>query len=168
MGIVKAMLANGAIIRNLITIFPPILGRMSRASWLPLTEAVSRFVTIAALRMPGNVLTDIIKPAEARQLALQVLEFIARDEGRFDDFIAATGAGSSSAQANGATAGFLLSVLDYTLKDEALLMTLQQEQHIRPASVMVGSVYLTAGNMAGASDQKSEICQAFSHWPLFY
>lgn len=118
--------------------------------------------------MPGNVLTDIIKPTEAQQLALQVLEYIARDEGRFDDFIAATGCGSSSGQARETTARFLLSVLDYTLKDEALLMALQQEQHIRPASVMVGSVYLTAGNMVGASDQKSEICLSFSHWPLFY
>jgi hypothetical protein len=109
--------------------------------------------------------TDIISPEEVQYLAFRVLGFLASDENRLDHFLTVTSLEPATVQSKAVSPEFLLSILDYTMKDEALLMTLQKEQHIRPASVMVGCVYLAADS-SGAAHHAPELWRVPSHWPL--
>lgn len=112
-------------------------------------------------------MTDIIDPKEVQNLALKVIDFLAGEEDRFSHFLTATGLEPEVVQSVVVSPDLLRSVLEYTASDEALLMTLHKEQQIRPASVLVGCVYLALEDEDNPARDTLEFTQGQSDWSLF-
>ncbi len=71
-----------------------------------------------------------------QDLAVEALGFLAGDETRLERFLAVTGLGPRTLRSAAAAPGFLVSVLDYLMADEALLVAFAAEAGRRPEDVM--------------------------------
>ncbi len=74
------------------------------------------------------------KPPEPRQaaeiVAVQALSFIAQDESRFGRFLAETGLGPETLRSASKDPSFLVGVLDFLLRDEAMLKAFSESSHL--------------------------------------
>ena len=73
--------------------------------------------------------------AAAESLAIQALNFMAREPERLGRFLALSGIGPESIRAAAAESGFLAGVLAHLGEDEALLVAFAAEAGVKPAEV---------------------------------
>jgi hypothetical protein len=71
----------------------------------------------------------------AELLAIQVLTFIAEDEARMRDFLAATGLEPGQIRTAAKAEGFFAGVLEHMLGDESLLVAFANSVGIDPAEI---------------------------------
>ena len=71
----------------------------------------------------------------AELLAIQVLTFIAEDEARMRDFLAATGLTPGQIRTAALQEGFFAGVLEHMLGDESLLVAFADSVGIDPAEI---------------------------------
>jgi hypothetical protein len=70
-----------------------------------------------------------------RAVAVEALVFLGADAARLERFLAVTGLGPHNLRRAAADPGFLVSVLDYLLADERLLVAFAAESGRRPEDV---------------------------------
>ena len=75
---------------------------------------------------------------EAENIAISGLAFLGQDMQRLGNFLATTGVNPADLRALAGTPGFLVSVLDYLLQDESLLLVFTSENGVDPESVKPG------------------------------
>ena len=73
--------------------------------------------------------------ADPDSLAIDALSYLANDEERLGDFLAATGLGRDALRSAAAQPGFLSGVLDYLGADEALLVAFASSRGLDPEAV---------------------------------
>ena len=95
------------------------------------------------LRDPGHRKTRIVSMAEAEELAIAALGFMAQDPDRIGRFLSITGLGPENLRQAAGQAGFLASVLDYLAQDERLLMAFAEVERIAPETVTRAHAALT-------------------------
>ncbi len=71
-----------------------------------------------------------------RALAVEALVFLSADPGRLERFLAITGLGPHNLRRAAAVPAFLVSVLDYLLADERLLVAFAAESGRSPEDVV--------------------------------
>ncbi len=76
-----------------------------------------------------------VTAADAQDIAIDVLGFLANDPEKLGRFLAVTGLGPENLRAAAAQTGFLAQVLHYLVQDEALLLTFASNSGIRPERV---------------------------------
>lgn len=75
-------------------------------------------------------------PRETAEIvAIQALSFIASEPERLGRFLAETGIGPETLRAAAKDPGFLVGVLDFLLRDEALLNAFADSSHLEPKIV---------------------------------
>ncbi|HUN11130.1 MAG TPA: DUF3572 domain-containing protein [Rhabdaerophilum sp.] len=74
-------------------------------------------------------------PADPEALAIAVLGFLAEDSERLNRFLTLTGIDPSQIRLAAREAGFLTSVLDHLLADEALLLAFSANARVRPETI---------------------------------
>jgi hypothetical protein len=84
-----------------------------------------------------------MSPEWAETVAIQALNFIARDPERLGRFLALTGLGPGSIREAAREPTFLLGVLDHVASDESLLMAFAHDADIDPAVVAAARDALT-------------------------
>jgi hypothetical protein len=104
---------------------------------------------------------------DAEALAIKVLGFIVADLDRTVQFLNVTGLQPETIRESAKSSLFLLGVLDYASKDEELLKEIEKELDIRPASILVASVYLTPKQETSVPTEKPAIAPAPRRRPLF-
>ena len=72
---------------------------------------------------------------EAEAIAITGLGFLGQDSGRFENFLAATGVNPGDLRALAGTSPFLVSVLDFLLQDESLLLIFTSENSLDPEMI---------------------------------
>jgi len=82
----------------------------------------------------------------AESLAVQALNFIAKDPARLARFLALSGLDAGSIRAAAAESGFLAGVLSHLGEDEPLLRAFAAEAEIAPADVDRARRVLAGGN----------------------
>jgi hypothetical protein len=76
-------------------------------------------------------------PREVAEIvAVQALSFIAGDSQRLGAFLAETGIGPQSLRASAADPQFLVSVLDFVLRDDALVKAFAKASELHPTNIM--------------------------------
>jgi uncharacterized protein DUF3572 len=76
------------------------------------------------------------KPREAAEaLAIQALNFMAKEPARFERFLALSGLDAGSIRAAAAESGFLAGVLAHLATDEKLLVAFAADADVAPAEV---------------------------------
>src|SRR5438552_17111005 len=79
------------------------------------------------------------RPLDARQaaetVAIQALSFLAGEPSRLGRFLAETGLGPESLRGAAKSPGFLLSVLDFVLVDDALVKDFAGATELTPSTV---------------------------------
>jgi hypothetical protein len=83
--------------------------------------------------------------AEAEELAIQALTFIAGDSERLGRFLAVTGLGPTEIRSAAREPGFLVGVLDYMASDDRLIATFAGENDVNPADIDRGRIALAGG-----------------------
>jgi hypothetical protein len=86
---------------------------------------------------------------DAEAIAIAALGFLAGDDARLDRFMSLTGLDLASLRAAAQAPGFLGSVLDYLVADEALLLAFAAENRLRPEAIAEAAARL-AGRTGGA------------------
>lgn len=74
---------------------------------------------------------------EAEKLAIEALTFLATDQGRMAQFIAATGYGLAAIRAEAGSLQFLAAVLDFLMEDESLLLVFAAHTGCDPRKIGV-------------------------------
>lgn len=74
-------------------------------------------------------------PADPETLAIAVLGFLAEDGERLGRFLALTGIDPGQIRVAAREEGFLASVLDHILADEALLLAFAANARVRPETI---------------------------------
>jgi len=72
---------------------------------------------------------------DAETLAVGLLGFLAEDDERLGRFLSVTGLGPATLRQAARDAGFLVSLLDYALADEPLLLDFAASRGLRPERV---------------------------------
>ena len=72
----------------------------------------------------------------AETVAVQALGFIAGDSERLGAFLAETGIGPQSLRASAADPQFLVSVLDFVLRDDAIAQAFAKQAELHPTHIM--------------------------------
>ena len=78
-------------------------------------------------------------------LALRALEWLLRDDGRRERFMALTGCGPEDLRAAAQSSWLLVAVLDYLLSDESLLLAFCADGDIAPDLPRLAQLRLTRG-----------------------
>jgi hypothetical protein len=76
-------------------------------------------------------------------MAIAALTFLAADNARLERFLSVTGLGPHSLRSAAANPGFYVSVLDYLVSDEPLLLSFAQDNGFRPDQVALALRSLT-------------------------
>lgn len=75
-------------------------------------------------------------PRETAEIvAIQALSFIASDAERLGRFLAETGIGPETLRSSAQDPAFLVGVLEFLLRDEALLKAFSESSHLEPKIV---------------------------------
>lgn len=82
---------------------------------------------------------------EAEGLAIQCLSLIAEDMEGLGRFLSSTGLGPETLRTAAQEPGFLLSVVEYVLADESLLLTASERLNVRPTLFAVARHKLGRG-----------------------
>jgi hypothetical protein len=77
-----------------------------------------------------------INRADAEEMAVKALTFLAGDGERLARFLALTGLGPDTLRAAAGSPGFLAAVLDHVVADEALLTGLAEALGERPEAIV--------------------------------
>lgn len=93
--------------------------------------------------MPASLSRGRPSKQEAEALAVSLLGFLAQDPQRLGPFLAATGLGPGTLRAAATEPDFLVSLLDYALADERLLVAFSEAQDLDPS--LIGQARLTLG-----------------------
>jgi Protein of unknown function (DUF3572) len=76
-------------------------------------------------------------PRETAEIvAIQALSFVAGDAERLGQFLAETGIGPETLRSAAKDPGFLAGVLDFLLRNEAVLMAFADSSHLEPKIVV--------------------------------
>ena len=89
---------------------------------------------------------------EAEQLAIRALGFLGSDPDRVERFLRLTGLSPDTLRRAVDDPRFLVSVLDYLLSDEPLLLTFASEVGISPEVVVTARAALGDGDFASQLD----------------
>jgi Protein of unknown function (DUF3572) len=84
---------------------------------------------------------------EAEQLAIQALTFLAAEEARLAQFIAATGYGLAAIRAEAGSLQFLAAVLDFLMEDESLLLVFAAHSGCDPRNIGAAREVLRPGSV---------------------
>jgi hypothetical protein len=76
-----------------------------------------------------------LQPADAENVAIQALSFLAADPARLGRFLAATGIGPADIRAAAREPRFLAGVLDHIADDESAMLAFAQEAGLAPALI---------------------------------
>ena len=79
--------------------------------------------------------SDRISRDDAESIAVAALGFVAEDPETLGRFLGATGLGPQTLRAAAAEPGFLASVLEYLMGDEALLLVFAERHRLRPTMI---------------------------------
>jgi hypothetical protein len=85
-----------------------------------------------------------INRADAEEMAVKALTFLAADGERLARFLALTGLGPDTLRAAAASPGFLVAVFDHVAADEALLLGLAEALGTRPEAILEARRLLAA------------------------
>jgi hypothetical protein len=77
-----------------------------------------------------------LQPADAENVAIQALSFLAADPARLGRFLAATGIGPADIRAAAREPRFLAGVLDHIADDESAMLAFAQETGLAPALIV--------------------------------
>lgn len=80
-------------------------------------------------------MSRLMGPQDAESIAIRGLGFLAADSDRLGRFLAVTGLGPDNLRSAAGDPGFLASVLDYIASDEALILSLAAELHLKPERI---------------------------------
>jgi hypothetical protein len=100
---------------------------------------------------------------DARTLVARILEFVVTDEARLRRFLTMTSFKQENARELAESPLFMLSVLDSSIKDEALLRTLQEQEDIDPALIEMTQARLAfhvvahMGRQTDAADEEDPV-----------
>lgn len=86
----------------------------------------------------------------AETIALQALTFLAADTDRLGRFLAETGIGPAELASRASERDFQVSVLDWLLADETMLMVLTTQSDIGPAEVLPAR-HVLSGDMTASA-----------------
>ena len=87
--------------------------------------------------------------ADAENIAIQALGFIAADSERLGRFLGLTGLGPDTLRQAAAEPGFLAQVLDFIAGDESLLLAFAANSGLAPASVAAAHQRLSGAGHGG-------------------
>ncbi|MCX7340079.1 MAG: DUF3572 domain-containing protein [Hyphomicrobiales bacterium] len=80
---------------------------------------------------------------QAEMIAIRALRSLASDQARLGSFLAVTGLGPESLRAAAADKDFLVSILDYIVSDESLLVLLAGNLGVPPESFTRAHAFLS-------------------------
>ena len=110
----------------------------------------------------------IVGRGDAESVAIQTLNFIVADVDRIIQFLNVTGLQPETIRASAASSHFLLGVLEYVAKDDALLKAIDQELKLRPAAILAAITHLSPEPEEKPSDKSADAVPQLPKRNLFY
>ncbi len=97
----------------------------------------------------GRLANNAQQQAEAEQIAIAALAFLAADRERVARFLEETGFALASIRTAAQEPGFLMGVLDHFASHEALLLAFAAEHELDPADVLAARNFLAGPHREG-------------------